>query len=299
MTVVAFGVDIKLTSAGATLAKGYGSPEISTIKPRQKHVNISSEFASAFTEAGEAKGAIYVFKVATAHAKVDMAITWRDTAGALHEATDTVVFEDRAAAAPALRKALAIIHFVDMQNAYIKGQEKDRKKRVSLFEQFLAFRDHFLCEIESCGDLSLATYNQGDLEMLDKILSIESNELKIRLPKRRAAAKEVPRPGSRLPVPLPQIKEDEDEDEAGDGASYLPTKKTAKPTKQSKRKANTDAEAAATPSKRRKLTSAVAAAAAPNDDDDDDDGDDAASGSSRKRKLRQSTRRAAKRTRLA
>ena len=62
----------------------------------------------------------------------------------------------------ALRKAIVLTHFVDLQNEYIFS-----KKGVKHLERFQSFRRHITQELEELGDKSLASNNLGNTFFFD------------------------------------------------------------------------------------------------------------------------------------
>lgn len=107
----------------------------------------------------------------------------------------------------AVRKAIALVKYIDLHNDYIlddrnfadvepstaswmapKGSNPkppiigdivaNLKRHQRTAEQFATFRSHFKSEVEACGeDKSLQTSNQAYLEMIDKIVELETGEV--------------------------------------------------------------------------------------------------------------------------
>ncbi|RUS17760.1 hypothetical protein BC937DRAFT_89522 [Endogone sp. FLAS-F59071] len=100
----------------------------------------------------------------------------------------------------AVRKAIALVKYIDLHNDYILDDRNfadvepsswmvskppiigdvvaNLKRHQCTAEQFATFRSHFVSEIEACGeDKSLQTFNQAYLEMIDKIVELETGEV--------------------------------------------------------------------------------------------------------------------------
>ncbi|XP_065174672.1 uncharacterized protein LOC135804677 [Sycon ciliatum] len=175
ITVIAFNIKVSITSKDVVWVKGYGSPEINDIK-KNKPATLSSEFPCWQDEKDQSKGGIMAFKLEPSKSSgkmpdtVNVTIQWDDTNGITHT-KDFKVTIGETKIDNGLRKAVAIIHYVDLVNDYVMDQRKHKMKFLELFQ---GFRPQFLSEVEKSGDDTLKTTNQGDLELLDKIISLET-----------------------------------------------------------------------------------------------------------------------------
>lgn len=175
VTILAFNIRVQLLTPDYILAKGYGSPELHNLKPG-KPVVISSEFPCWQDDKGQSKGGMMLFKLGTKKGKknppkeIKIKVTWEDLTGVDHTETHTVklgnTFKDSGT-----RKAALLVHYVDLHNDYVHDR---RQNKVKFLELFQTFRSHFIQELEEMKDKTLATSNKGDLELLDKIIQLES-----------------------------------------------------------------------------------------------------------------------------
>ncbi|XP_062501858.1 uncharacterized protein LOC134178963 [Corticium candelabrum] len=177
VTVIGFNIQMKLNSKEYEFVKGFGSPEVNSLK-RGQPIKISSEFPCIHDDKGEAKGGIFLFQLGTKAGRepkekaIKIDVSWEDTSGIVHEKTCIVPLgvnkQD-----PGTRKAVALVRYVDLHNDYVLEEGKHPVKYVELFQMF---KDHFIAEMTAVGDTSIDTNNKGDVELLDKIIELESKK---------------------------------------------------------------------------------------------------------------------------
>merc|ERR1719223_923254 len=122
-----------------------GSAELNATAPGATEITLSSEFATTFNDAGESPGCALLLKlrpptitramaprlsqlsrtsrrssgVASTRGQLSVQMTWSTLEGSLHSASESLQVPAAEAELPAaLRKALALVRFVDLQNTF-------------------------------------------------------------------------------------------------------------------------------------------------------------------------------------
>lgn len=126
VTPIAFNIKVTL-DGGRTFTKGFGTPEVNDLKPGSKSFTLSSEFPVLSDVKRMAGGAMILFKLDQAGsvgaAPLEIRTSWKDMAG--KTATDQQRV-DFAAATPAdVRKAIALVRYVDLQSEYVLDDKDD------------------------------------------------------------------------------------------------------------------------------------------------------------------------------
>lgn len=175
VTIIGFNIQITLNSKDYEFVKGYGSPEVNSLQCGQP-VKISSEFPCIYDEYGQAKGGIFLFQLDKKAGReptekaVKIKVSWEDTSGISHEKAYSVPLT-ASSKDPATRKAVALVRYVDLHNDYVLEEKSHPGKYIELFQMF---KEHFVNELTAVGDISIDTNNKGDIELLDKIIELES-----------------------------------------------------------------------------------------------------------------------------
>ena len=126
VTPIAFNIKVTL-DGGRTFTKGFGTPEVNDLKPGSKSFTLSSEFPVLSDAKRMAGGAMILFKLDQAGsagaAPLEIRTSWKDMAG--ETATDQQ-HVDFAADTPAnVRKAIALVRYVDLQSEYVLDDKDD------------------------------------------------------------------------------------------------------------------------------------------------------------------------------
>jgi len=201
----AFNVKLRL-SDGYTFERACGSAELNGLVPGSAEVMISSEFAAQQDADGLSTGGMLVFKLrapgtttegasaqtrrsmrgATRVSGLRIDTTWESAQG-LPQSVSTAVGVPLAVAppsSPALRKAIALVRFVDLQAAFCAAGDGDslaarltalqncRDGRVALLNEMRAVGDTSMGE----GDAESSAPNASFLQTLDQIIEMETRE---------------------------------------------------------------------------------------------------------------------------
>lgn len=212
---VAFDIQVKLGESWV-FAKGYGSPEVTNLQVGST-VKMSTDFARLLQPDRSIKGGILLFKLHKVGPGADLPTveySYTDIRGdrttqrcsvelVEHNATTGLT-----AGGKALRKAAALVKFVELQAAYscddrldIRGQEVLHREYCAAFEHFRGF---FLSELHLSGDSTIFNKNQAFLEIIDRIIELEKSDTKgvHMMPTRSALSRipSAPRRACRLPL---------------------------------------------------------------------------------------------------
>lgn len=128
VTPIAFNIKVTL-DGGRTFTKGFGTPEVNDLKPGSKSFTLSSEFPVLSDAKRMAGGAMILFKLDQAGSAgavpLEIRTSWKDMAG--KTATDQQ-HVDFAADTPAnVRKAIALVRYVDLQSEYVLDDKDDEE----------------------------------------------------------------------------------------------------------------------------------------------------------------------------
>lgn len=191
---VAFNIKLEILQQrgrrGQTVAieKAYGSAELNeTLKLGDKSAIISSEFPSA----GSADNLLVLnplgerFKVGS---KVGLRVSFTTLEGFAKTQELWVVLgslqNTESAPVLTLRKALALIKYVDLQSEYCLQDENTNMtlaQRQSLHTDWIArfteLRGFLVAEMAATGDDTLQTSNSATLQTIDQIITFEQQEL--------------------------------------------------------------------------------------------------------------------------
>eukprot|EP00036_Acanthoecidae_sp_10tr_P023279 CAMPEP_0206328954 /NCGR_PEP_ID=MMETSP0106_2-20121207/22944_1 /ASSEMBLY_ACC=CAM_ASM_000206 /TAXON_ID=81532 /ORGANISM="Acanthoeca-like sp., Strain 10tr" /LENGTH=763 /DNA_ID=CAMNT_0053761647 /DNA_START=11 /DNA_END=2297 /DNA_ORIENTATION=+ len=190
VTPIAFDIKLSLGN-GYTFEKGYGSPEVNGIKPGSKTVKLSSEFPMRCGVDRTVTGTL-LFKLRSpavdAEVKpIEIKTTWKsmDRKAAKHAATVDV---DAPPPAPvAIRKAVAVVGYVDIQSDYVlvddeEGATAPPRERLARHLEWSrkveACRDHLFAELRACGDTTVEAAdgsNSNVRQTLDQMLTFEKD----------------------------------------------------------------------------------------------------------------------------
>lgn len=190
ITMIAHDIKFEFDVNGYEAIKVYGTPEASDVK--RNKIEISSEFP-----ASSLKGGMYVFKLkkkknaakGNFSSSGTVKVTFRNGNGQRQQQVLAVSVPSAPShGSKELRKAVSLINFIDVHNEFL-GSSEDKNGMSSTpseankaVERYMAFRTHFISELEAVGDYTLATTNKGDLELLDKMIEIEAKDAGIPAP---------------------------------------------------------------------------------------------------------------------
>ena len=209
---VAFDIKLELLpSSSLSFEKGYGSAEVNeslrtvsthtfcrrslssgtllTYRLRRqgaKSLSISSEFPSA----QGADNLLLLKLMGTVPKKsVGVRVSWRTLEGIPQQIEMKAEVEDMmtatTTAARSLRKAAALVKYVDLQSDYCLEDEPEEEETEAVqlarhthwLERFVAFRVELLKEMSAVGDDSLMGGNAATLQTVDQILGFEKEEV--------------------------------------------------------------------------------------------------------------------------
>jgi len=183
---IAFDIKLELLPASKlSFEKGYGSAEVNeSLKLGAKSIKISSEFASS----GGADNILLLKLLGTVKRSVGVRLSWRTLEGLPHVTDLKAEVESLADDSPtacSVRKALALVKFVDLQSDYVLEDEPDEElseqvqhaRHKAWVDRFSSFRAHFLHEMLATGDETLETTNAATLQTIDQILKFEQDEV--------------------------------------------------------------------------------------------------------------------------
>ncbi|XP_065828395.1 uncharacterized protein [Oscarella lobularis] len=173
VTLTGFDIKISLSSNPYVFLKGFGSPELNDLKTG-KPVLLSSEFPSPHDGDGNAKGGILLFKVGLKKGqkpadKITGVVTWKDPSG-LSQKSEFSVAMIHGYQGTGIRKAIALVRYVDLHNEYVLDKRTHSVKYLELFQRF---KDYFVGEMKAVGEKS--KNSKGDVELIDKIIELEES----------------------------------------------------------------------------------------------------------------------------
>ncbi len=186
---VAFDIKLELLPASKlSFEKGYGSAEVNeSLRLGSKSISISSEFPSA----GGPDNLLLLKLLGPAPKKsVGVRVSWRTLEGISQQIEMKAEVENMDApstTARNLRKAVALVRWVDLQSDYCLEDEPncEESEAVQLtrhtgwIKRFEDFRSHLLGEMAAVGDDSLQGENVATLQTLDQILDFEKKEVEL------------------------------------------------------------------------------------------------------------------------
>jgi len=213
VTPIAFDLQIS-AQHGWAFEKVAGSAELNSLAPGATCLTISSEFANPLDDTRLAPGAIFLAKMCPPPTSADptamelpsarrvsprradveevaappadhttqlqLNVTWRDAQG-LPGATTRTLACPPLAVAPAplvLRKALALVRFCDLQQAFCEGSDGEGLDvRRARLDQCRRGRETLLHEMEAVGDATLSARNANILQTLDQIIELEARDV--------------------------------------------------------------------------------------------------------------------------
>lgn len=173
---------------GGWLSHGFGSPEVEAHAPGGGFA-ISSEFPT-----NSRLGGMYLFRLHQSALKGHGAVTghvsvsWNDSTGARHERKHPFALPLEGEANPFLKKAVALVRFVQTHNDFLKtcedirGQRGAKRAAESAIQEMTTFREYFISTLVGSGDFSLSGRNKGDIEMLDKMIEVEAKDADLPVP---------------------------------------------------------------------------------------------------------------------
>jgi len=185
---VAFDIKLELLpSSSLSFEKGYGSAEVNeSLQAGSKSVSISSEFPSA----GGADNLLLLKLMGTTPKKAaGVRVSWRTLEGIPQEIEMKAEVEDILTAttttAQSLRKAVALVKYVDLQSDYCLEDEPEEEEPETVqlarhthwLERFETFRAELLREMSAVGDDSLMGGNAATLQTIDQIIGFEKAEV--------------------------------------------------------------------------------------------------------------------------
>jgi len=184
---IAFDIKLELLPASRlSFEKGYGSAEVNeSLRLGSKSISISSEFPSA----GGADNLLLLKLLGPAPKKsVGVRVSWRNLEGIQQQLEMKAEVESLGAGsttARSLRKAVALVKWVDLQSDYCLEDEPDFEESEAVqhtrhsnwLQRFEGFRQHLLSEMAAVGDGSLQAENAATLQTLDQIISFEKEEV--------------------------------------------------------------------------------------------------------------------------
>ena len=233
---LAFGITLRLRG-GYTFERARGSAELNSLVPGSATATISSEFATPLDADGLAHGGVLLFKLrppaateaapeaapptapratraatrgravvveseaAVSNGSLAVDVKWK-TAQGLPRAVSTalpVPAQVGPPASPALRKALALVRFVDLQSAFCEADDGQAdgladaggvaalaarlarldgyiEGRVSLLSEMRAVGDSSMGEGEAAAAGEVGPPNASFLQTLDQIIEMETSE---------------------------------------------------------------------------------------------------------------------------
>mmetsp|Transcript_5552 Transcript_5552/g.10941 ORF Transcript_5552/g.10941 Transcript_5552/m.10941 type:complete len:697 (-) Transcript_5552:355-2445(-) len=130
--------EIHVHFAGTSILKGFGSSELLSIKPGQHKFRLSGEFASAIT-GNEAMGGVYLFKtqrpIDQKSNSITVKLAWKDSKLQQESHTATLSFpkaeEGGWYSDDDIRKAICLVHYVDLQEDYVQDESLDEDSSVT------------------------------------------------------------------------------------------------------------------------------------------------------------------------
>jgi len=217
VTPIAFNIKLSLVSNRYKIAAGYGSPEVSDIKPGDSAV-FSTEFPSVKNQNGETRSGVILFRIDDsqpdkAHEAFQMKVTWDDMSGVGHSdeqslnfgafnspyttaATSTTTSTSSSSSTPShvergneyessgVRKAILLVRYTDFFKKYVDLRASDSTpEKVAIFQSmrhlYPVVVRHFCAEMEVLNDSSL----HEELTHLADIAEIDDIPIDKPLPK--------------------------------------------------------------------------------------------------------------------
>eukprot|EP00938_MAST-03A_sp_MAST-3A-sp1_P005770 g5770.t1 len=221
-TMIARDIKLKILTPKLSFTKGYGSAELHGVKKGRRVVNLSSEFAAKMTDeekpkqksawksftslfgseddtngntvlTGKVQGGILLFKLSSSPVtSAKFQISWVEL-DRTKRSTEIEVNFSKSKTSVNIRKALALIKYVDLQSSYVLDDADDENEEDIMsvtklrdcvarherwIKQFTELRAFLKKEIQACGDKTLATSNRAVIETVTQIIDIESKTLK-------------------------------------------------------------------------------------------------------------------------
>jgi hypothetical protein len=195
VTPIAFNIKLALQSNRYQIAVGYGSPEVSDIKPGDI-ASFSTEFPSVKNQNGETRSGVILFRVVDsqpdkAHEPFQMKVTWDDLSGVAHKdeqqlnfATFTSPYTTTSTGgsdnvesqfeSSGIRKAILLVHYTDFFKKYVDLRGADSTPELIATYQgmrhlYPTVVKHFVAEMGVLNDLSL----QEELTHLMEVAAID------------------------------------------------------------------------------------------------------------------------------
>jgi hypothetical protein len=187
---VAFDIKLELLPASKlSFEKGYGSAEVNeTLRLGSTSISISSEFPSA----GGPDNLLLLKLLGPAPKKsVGVRVSWRTLEGIPQriemKAEVENMMDTTSTTARNLRKAVALVRWVDLQSDYCLEDEPEDEESEAVqlarhtcwIKRFEDFRMHLLGEMGAVGDHSLQGENAATLQTIDQILEFEKKEAEL------------------------------------------------------------------------------------------------------------------------
>merc|ERR1711871_962665 len=186
---VAFDIKLELLPASKlSFEKGYGSAEVNeSLRLGSKSISISSEFPSA---SGADNLLLLKLLGPVPKKSVGVRVSWRTLEGISQQTVMKAEVESMDAestSARNLRKAVALVRWVDLQSDYCLEDEPDCEEAETVqlsrpqgwIKRFEEFRKHLLHEMTAVGDDTLHGNNAATLQTLDQILDFERKEVEL------------------------------------------------------------------------------------------------------------------------
>jgi len=150
-------------------------------------------------ESGIVMGGLLLFELENASDAIEIKTSWTDPEGMQRSEKQMVrVMQSShptgAFSGENIRKAIALVRYVDMQSAYVLDDQDDEKsaeeihsvlkldalarRRGEWVQKFTALRTYLQKELQAVGDTTLTTSNRAIEETIQQILDIETGEIK-------------------------------------------------------------------------------------------------------------------------
>ena len=176
MLPVAFDIKIELVGPGGrAFEKGYGSAELNSMKIGAREASVSSEFPTASVEQGNLICFKLIGPAPRRGSKINVRCSWRDFNGIGHETTAAVPVGP-VAGLPTLRKAIALVKFVDVQSEYCLEDDSlagTLAHHQGWIARLAGLRTDLVAELEAAGDVTLSGENQSTLQTVEQMLQFE------------------------------------------------------------------------------------------------------------------------------
>jgi Mg-chelatase subunit ChlD len=223
MTMIARDIKLKIMTPKLSFKKAFGSAELHGVKKGRRVVRLSSEFAAVMEEeqkpkaksawnsikslwtggrdvedemlTGKVKGGILLFQLSHHVPQAKFRVSWVELDGTKRSTDLEVYFPKRRSSGTVdIRKALALIQYVDLQSAYVldDADDEDEDEIMSVtklrecvsrherwIEQFQKLKTFLKKEISvECGDNTLKSSNRAVIETVNQIIDIETQTCK-------------------------------------------------------------------------------------------------------------------------